>query len=228
MAPQTLLCGRIASPEAPLRCAVLISGSGSGMEALVRAQRTGHLPHVTKLVISNRSDAYGLERARQLNVHQVVVGHLDDAGQRLSREEHEHRLLAELEAHAIELIVLAGYMRLLSPVMLERWSGRIVNIHPSLLPNFPGAHAHRDVLASKTQLSGCTVHMVDEGMDTGAVLAQATVPVFPDDTESSLSARVKIEEHRLYPRVLSWIATGRVTITPNGVHLDGATPPRVC
>src|SRR5210317_449248 len=116
MAPQTLLCGRIASPEAPLRCAVLLSGSGSGMEALVRAQRTDRLSHVTTLVISNQSDAYGLERARQLNVHHVVVGHLDDGGQRLSREEHEHRLLAELEAHDIELIVLAGYMRLLSPV----------------------------------------------------------------------------------------------------------------
>ncbi|MDA0925769.1 MAG: phosphoribosylglycinamide formyltransferase [archaeon] len=228
MAPPTLLCGRIASPEAPLRCAVLLSGSGSGMEALVRAQRTNGLPHVTTVVISNRADAYGLERAHHLNVHCVVVDQVDDAGQRLSREEHEQRLLAELQAHEIEFIVLAGYMRLLSPVMLEQWGGRIVNIHPSLLPNFPGAHAHRDVLASKTQLSGCTVHMVDEGMDTGTVLAQAPVPVFHDDTESSLSDRVKIEEHRLYPRVLSWIATGRVTLTPNGVLLDGAKPPRVC
>lgn len=128
----------------------------------------------------------------------------------------------------MELIVLAGYMRLLSPVMLERWGGRIVNIHPSLLPHFPGAHAHRDVLAAGATISGCTVHMVDEGMDTGAVLAQACVPVFQNDTEASLSERVKVEEHRLYPQVLTWIAEGRVVLTPNGALVDGEPPHRVC
>jgi phosphoribosylglycinamide formyltransferase-1 len=228
MAPATPLCGRTASPSAPLRCAILLSGSGSGMEALVQTQRGQRLPHTTTVVLSNRPDAYGLERARRLSVPCAVVRQEDGSGQRLSREQHEERLLEELEAHDVELIVLAGYMRLLSPVMLERWGGRIVNIHPSLLPHFPGAHAHRDVLAAGATISGCTVHMVDEGMDTGAVLAQACVPVFPNDTEASLSERVKVEEHRLYPQVLTWIAEGRVVLTPNGAQVDGEPPHRVC
>ncbi|MGB1419278.1 MAG: phosphoribosylglycinamide formyltransferase, partial [Poseidonia sp.] len=104
---------------------------------------------------------------------------------------------------------------------LAAWTNRVVNIHPSLLPNFPGAHAHRDVLAANVRVSGCTVHLVDEGMDTGAILAQRPVPVFADDDEATLSERVKTEEHRLYPEVLTWIAEGRVTLTPNGLVVEG-------
>jgi phosphoribosylglycinamide formyltransferase-1 len=198
------------------------------MEALVQAQRALRLAHTTAVVLSNRPEAHGLERARRLGVPHAVVGHFDNSGERLSREEHERQLLEELEGHDVEFIVLAGYMRLLSPLMLERWGGRIVNIHPSLLPHFPGAHAHRDVLAAGPHMSGCTVHLVDEGMDTGVVLAQASVPVFPGDTEATLSRRIKIEEHRLYPQVLSWIAEGRVTLGPDGAQVDGAPLHRVC
>ncbi len=118
-------------------------------------------------------------------------------------------------------------MRLLSPFFLGKWARRVVNIHPSLLPHFPGAHAHRDVLASKTTITGCTVHMVDEGMDTGSILAQRPVPVFSDDNEVALSERVKIEEHRLYPRVLTWIAEGRVSFTGADASIEGVEDQRV-
>jgi len=226
--PATTVGPRMATPDEPLRCAVLISGSGSGMEALVKAQRTQHLPHTTVLVLSNRADAHGLERARSLDVPTAVVERMDESGQGRTREEHETLVLKQLELHEIEFVVLAGYMRLLSPHFLNRWQHRVVNIHPSLLPHFPGAHAHRDVLAAGTTISGCTVHLVDEGMDTGAILGQCSVPVFSHDDEGSLSARVKIEEHRLYPTVLSWIAEGRVHLVNGKARVDGEPPLTVC
>ena len=211
-----------------MRCAVLISGSGSGMEALVRAQHADGLPHTTTLVVSNRADAYGLERAHNLGVPTAVVKREDESGQVRTREQHETLVLEELTRHDIEFVVLAGYMRLLSPHFLNQWQHRVVNIHPSLLPHFPGAHAHQDVLAAGTTISGCTVHMVDEGMDTGAILGQRSVPVFADDNESSLSDRVKVEEHRLYPAVLTWIAEGRVHLVNGEARVDDEQPPTVC
>jgi phosphoribosylglycinamide formyltransferase-1 len=226
MEPQSTLAERKGSTKAPLRLGVLISGSGSGMEALIRAQQSLALPHQTAVVVSNRADAQGLARAQVLNVPTEVVLHIDDDGKKRSREEHEEAVMACLEAHDVEFVVLSGYMRLMSSHFLARWSQRVVNIHPSLLPHFPGAHAHRDVLASGTAVSGCTVHLVDEGMDTGPVLAQACVPVFPNDSEATLSERVKVEEHRLYPDVLTWIAEGRVFITDQEVIVDGH-PPRL-
>ncbi len=212
--------GRTATIDAPLRCAVFVSGSGSGMEALVHAQRNGRLPHETVVVVSDKSAALGLERAERLGVPAVVVEHVDN-GRRLTREEHEIKLLTALEEYDVELIVLSGYMRLLSSTFLKHWPHRVVNIHPSLLPLFPGAHAHRDVLESGVSVSGCTVHMVDEGMDSGARLAQCPVPVFSDDTEATLAARIKIEEHRLYPMVLTWIAEGRVHLNEDDLEVEG-------
>ena len=216
----TVVGGRLASNDAPLRCAVFISGSGSGMEALVRMQQRLNLPHETTVVVSNNLGVEGLERAQRLGVPTLVVEHMDGERRR-SREEHEAEILRQLDSYDVEFIVLAGYMRLLSPAFLAAWANRVVNIHPSLLPNFPGAHAHRDVLAANVRVSGCTVHLVDEGMDTGAILAQRPVPVFTDDDEATLSERVKTEEHRLYPEVLTWIAEGRVTLTPNGLVVEG-------
>ena len=198
------------------------------MEALVHAQREQRLPHTTTLVLSNRADAFGLERARALNLSTEVVERMDDSGHLRTREEHEIAVMEHLRSHDIEFVVLAGYMRLLSPHFLKQWQNRVVNIHPSLLPHHPGAHAHRDVLASGTTISGCSVHLVDEGMDTGALLAQCVVPVFPDDTEERLSHRVKIEEHRLYPEVLTWIAEGRIQLVNGEARLDGEQPPTVC
>ena len=169
--------GRLASSDEPLRCAVFLSGSGSGMEALVLAQRTRHPLHQTAVVVSNRAEVEGVARAVRLGVPVEVVEQVHD-GHRRSRAEHEEEILHRLEQYDVELIVLSGYMRLLSPTFLAAWQGRVINIHPSLLPHFPGAHAHRDVLASGTAVSGCTVHLVDEGMDTGAIIAQRIVPVF--------------------------------------------------
>jgi len=213
--------GRLASSDEPLRCAVFLSGSGSGMEALVLAQRTCHPLHQTVAVVSNRAEVEGVARATRLGVPVEVVEQAHD-GHRRSRAEHEEEILHRLEQYDVELIVLSGYMRLLSPTFLGAWQGRVVNIHPSLLPHFPGAHAHRDVLASGTAVSGCTVHLVDEGMDTGAIIAQRIVPVFAEDDEATLSDRVKVEEHRLYPEVLSMIAEGRVVLKGTEVEVrDG-------
>ena len=218
--------GRTATVDEPLRCAVFLSGSGSGMEALVHAQRNQTLLHQTVVVVANKTGIEGLERARRLGVPTLVVEQNHEGGSR-SREEHEAEILSQMKEYNVELVVLAGYMRLLSPLFLSGWTNRVVNIHPSFLPHFPGAHAHREVLASQTTITGCTVHLVDEGMDTGAILAQRIVPVFKDDDESTLSARVKVEEHRLYPQVLTWIAEGRVHLTEGGVSIVGAEGPQV-
>ena len=183
-------------------------------------QQRLNLPHETTVVVSNNLGVEGLERAQRLGIPTLVVEHMDGERHR-SREEHETEILRQLKPYDVEFIVLAGYMRLLSPAFLAAWTNRVVNIHPSLLPNFPGAHAHRDVLAANVRVSGCTVHLVDEGMDTGAILAQRPVPVFADDDEATLSERVKTEEHRLYPEVLTWIAEGRVRLTPNGLVVEG-------
>ena len=198
---------RAGSAEDPVRCAVLISGSGSGMVALVKHQQ--HDPkcgHATVVVISNRPDAAGLKKAEDLGVATQCLDHRDHAGPS-ARALHEAAVVEALVRHRVELVVLSGYMRLLSPTFLETWGGPVVNIHPSLLPAFPGAHAHRDVLAAGVSVTGCTVHVVDEGMDTGHILDQVPVPVFPDDDETSLSERVKVEEHRLYPAVIDRLVT---------------------
>ncbi|RJU88615.1 MAG: phosphoribosylglycinamide formyltransferase [Candidatus Poseidoniales archaeon] len=212
--------GRIATADQPLRCAVFLSGSGSGMEALVQAQRTQNLLHQTVVVVANTSGIEGLERAQRLGVPALVVEQ-NHEGRLRSREEHEAEILRQMADYNVEMVVLSGYMRLLSPLFLSDWANSVVNIHPSFLPHFPGAHAHRDVLASQTTITGCTVHLVDEGMDTGAILAQRPVPVFTDDDEAALSARVKVEEHRLYPQVLTWIAEGRVHLIDGVVSVAG-------
>lgn len=197
------------------------------MEALVLAQRTHHPLHQTVVVVSNRADVEGVARAKRLGVPVEVVEQVQD-GHRWSRREHEEEVLRRLAHHDVELIVLSGYMRLLSPTFLAAWPGRVVNIHPSLLPHFPGAHAHRDVLASGTAMTGCTVHLVDEGMDTGAVIGQRIVPVFEDDNEATLGARVKVEEHRLFPEILTLIAEGRVHLNQNEVEVRDGRDLRVC
>ena len=215
--------GRVATPASPLRCAVLISGGGSGMKALVASQQKLNPAHTTSVVISNRPEAGGIELAEALGINVEIVPVPTEVGAS-QRTMHEDAIMAVLEQHNIEFVVLSGYMRLLSPHILSAWAGRIVNIHPSYLPHFPGAHAHRDVLAASSPLTGCTVHMVDEGMDTGAIIAQSTVPVLRGDDEHSLSERVKVEEHRLYPQVLNWIAQGYVTIEDGTAHLDVPQP----
>jgi formyltetrahydrofolate-dependent phosphoribosylglycinamide formyltransferase len=195
---------RRGSAKDPIRCAIFISGSGSGMEAMVRYQQANpSCGHKTGLVFSDRPDARGLERAAALGIDSVCIPlstEISDPNQR--RLSHEKLILTLLAESNIDLVLLSGYMRLVSPSFVEQWAPYLINIHPSLLPAFPGAHAHRDVLMSGVHVSGCTVHHVDAGMDTGEILGQCRVPVFSDDDESSLAERVKIEEHRLYPTII--------------------------
>ena len=199
---------RVASAEDPLRCAILISGSGSGMQAMLEHQQNPDCMHITAVVVSNKSGVKGIERAENLDVPTVVIeASLDLEGDE-RRISHELEIEQALLDYEVELVILSGYMRLLSPQFVARWEGKILNIHPSLLPDFPGAHAHRDVIASGADRSGCTVHYVDAGMDTGEIIAQCEVEVFPEDTEETLAARVKQFEHILYPMVVDAIASG--------------------
>ena len=198
---------RAGSTSDPIRCAILISGSGSGMQAMVTHQQT-HLEcgHRTMVVISDQPDASGLAKAERLGIPTRLIALPEETDRSTRRLQHEQQIQLLLEEHEVELILLSGYMRLVSPEFVDRWTQRVINIHPSLLPLFPGAHAHRDVLAAGVEVSGCTVHYVDAGMDSGEILGQRRVPVFTDDDESSLAERVKIEEHQLYPEVIDRIA----------------------
>ena len=199
---------RVATANNPLRCAILISGSGSGMQAMLEHQQNPDCKHITTVVISNKSGVIGIKRAENLDVPTIVVeASLDLVGDE-RRIAHELEIEQVLHDYEVELIILSGYMRLLSPQFVSRWEGKIVNIHPSLLPEFPGAHAHRDVIASGAKKSGCTVHYVDAGMDTGQIIAQCAVEVQPDDDENTLASRIKPFEHILYPMVIDAIAGG--------------------
>ena len=199
---------RPASIEDPLRIAVLISGGGSGLAALLQYQESEARAHQTVLVLADSQDAGGLEhgRSREIETHGISLPQVEDKVQR--RQSHEELVHDALVKADVELVVLSGYMRILTPSFVRRWKGRLVNIHPSLLPKYPGAHAHRDALADGATVSGCTVHLVDEGVDSGMILAQSEVPILVDDTESDLQERIKKVEHVLYPEVLDRLAVG--------------------
>ena len=191
--------------RARVRVAVLISGAGSNMAALIDAGREAHAPFEVAVVISNKADAGGVAVAAAKGVATTVVGHGPFQG---DREAHERAVQSVLEAHDIEVVTLAGYMRLLTPFLVGRWAGRMLNIHPSLLPKYPGLDTHARALAAGDAEAGCTVHLVTEGVDDGPVLGQAVVPVQPDDTPASLAQRVLAAEHTLYPRVLADFCRG--------------------
>lgn len=191
--------------------AVLISGRGSNMEALINAAADPDYPARIALVLSNRSDAAGLATARAAGIRAEAVDHRPFGKDRAA---HEAALDALLRAAGAELVCLAGYMRLLTPFLVEAWQGRMLNIHPSLLPAFPGLHTHARALEAGVKLHGCTVHLVTQGMDEGPILAQAAVPVLPGDTEEVLAARVLRQEHRLYPAALAAVARGRAMPAP--------------
>jgi len=201
---------RIGTPSDPLRLGILISGSGSGMEALLRHQEHAECRHTTNVVISDRLGVAGLLKAQNMDVTAVVVplpeiG--DDVQRRLIHEEEVNQVLAD---HGVEVVILSGYMRLLTPTFVKPWIGRLLNIHPSLLPKYPGAHAHRDVIAARETSSGCTVHFVDSGMDSGPILAQEIVEVLTSDSIDSLAEKVKAKEHLLYPSVIDRLAAGEI------------------
>ena len=203
---------RTASLEDPLRLAVLISGGGSGLLSLLEHQSATNCKHRTVLVLSDRENASGLQHGIDSGVKSAPVPLMDFSDpvvQRTTHEEEIHRLLIESE---VELVVLSGYMRILTPWFVGHWKGRLVNIHPSLLPDFPGAHAHRDVLSAGVTVTGCTVHLVDEGVDTGPILAQQSIPVKSNDDAESLQDRVKQVEHSLYPQIIDMLSSGEISL----------------
>ncbi|MGA7414607.1 MAG: phosphoribosylglycinamide formyltransferase [Bryobacteraceae bacterium] len=186
---------------------ILLSGRGSNFEAIARKIGSGKLNAEIGLVFSNRSSAPGLERARQLG---LPTAQLDSKG--AEREAYDHQVAALLQQHQVDLVCLAGYMRLLSGYFVSRFPQRILNIHPSLLPAFPGLDAQYQALAHGVKVAGCTVHFVDEHLDSGPILLQAVVPVEDTDSVDSLSARILVEEHRIYSEAIAWVLAGNYRI----------------
>jgi phosphoribosylglycinamide formyltransferase-1 len=199
------------------RVAVLISGRGSNMVALIEAAEDPNFPAEIALVLSNRPDAAGLARARADGIATAVVDHAEFGKDRAA---FERAVDAVLEAHHIDLVCLAGFMRLLTPWLVRRWEGRLINIHPALLPAFKGLHTHERVLAAGEKTHGATVHFVVPEMDSGPIIAQGRVPVHDDDTPETLAARVLEEEHRLYPLALKLVAWGQVRMSDGQCHVD--------
>ncbi len=194
------------------RVAVMISGRGSNLSALISASMASDYPCRIVAVLSDNPKAAGLDLARECDIEAEAFARDAHA----DRAAHEAAIMARLEAIEPDFICLAGYMRLLSAEFVNRWRGLILNIHPSLLPSFPGLDTHKRVLAHQVRIHGCSVHFVTEGMDEGPLVAQAAVPVMPDDSEASLAGRVLKAEHRLYPVALSLVAEGKVRMTDEG------------
>lgn len=200
------------------RTAILISGRGSNMDALIAAARAPDFPADIVLVASNRPDAPGLARAKAAGLAVAAVDHKIYAG----REEFERSLQIVLEAHRVDLVCLAGFMRLFSPWFIGQWRGRLLNVHPALLPSYRGLHTHERALADGVKIHGCTVHFVVPEMDEGPIVAQAAVAVLDDDTPETLGARVLAQEHAIYPNALRLVASGAVRVEGNRVL--GALP----
>ena len=195
-------------PEHPRRVGILISGRGSNMVALADAVAAGRVPGAgVALVLSDKPQAAGLGAARERGIETAVV---ERRGR--TREEHEREVIKELRARRVELVCLAGYMRLLSPCFVEEFRGRVLNIHPSLLPAFPGLDAQRQAVEHGVRVSGCTVHFVDETLDGGPIVTQRVVPVLDADTPDTLAARILREEHQAYPEALALVCSGRYEV----------------
>ncbi|MCW2243664.1 phosphoribosylglycinamide formyltransferase [Azospirillum canadense] len=206
---------------ARLKVGVLISGRGSNLQALLDACAAPDFPAEIALVLSNKADAYGLERAASAGVPTAVVSHRDHPGDKQAFEE---AMDARLRAAGVELVCLAGFMRLLSPWFVDTWRDRLINIHPSLLPSFKGLDTHGRALAAGVRFHGCTVHYVRPEMDEGPIIAQAAVPVLPGDDAHTLADRVLESEHRIYPQAVRLIAEGRTRVEGDRVLLSGDIP----
>jgi phosphoribosylglycinamide formyltransferase-1 len=196
------------------RLAVLLSGSGSNLQALIDAAKAPDYPAHIALVIANVANAYGLERAKAAGIDSVLIAHRDYN----NREDFEAALQACLLLHKIDIICLAGFMRILTPDFVEAWRGRMLNIHPSLLPSFKGLHTHARALEAGCKIHGCTVHLVEPALDEGPILAQAVIPILPDDSAETLATRVLAQEHLLYPRAVRAFCEGHFHIEGNRVH----------
>ncbi len=207
-----------------LRVGVLASGRGSNLQAIIDASAEGRIDAHVVCVVSDVADAHALERARKHGISALHVSPGDYGGKR----EYEARICRYLKEKEVELLCLAGYMRIVGPCLLGEFPGRILNIHPALLPSFPGLHGQRQALEHGVKFSGCTVHFVDKGVDTGPVVIQAVVPVLDDDTEETLSARILSEEHKIYPQAIQFFAEGRLVSKGRKVYLKGAGKEFTC
>lgn len=203
------------------RIVVLVSGNGSNLQAIIDACQQGRLNGSIAAVFSNKADAYGLERAREAG----IPAHALEAAQFADREAFDRQLMLEIDAYAPDLVVLAGYMRILSPAFVSHYLQRMLNIHPSLLPKYPGLHTHRKAIENGDEEHGTSVHFVTEELDGGPVILQAKVPIFAGDTEEDVTARVQHQEHAIYPLVISWFIDGRLTMREGAAWLDGAQLP---
>lgn len=204
----------------PKRIVALISGRGSNLEAILRAQHEAPFPGNVVTVIANRPDAGGLALAAKAGVAAETLGHRDYP----TREAFDSALARRIDAIGADLVVLAGFMRILTPAFVEHFSGRLLNIHPSLLPAYPGLDTHRRALADGVAIHGCTVHFVTPALDHGPIVVQGAVPVRPHDTEEALAERVLRVEHRIYPRAIRWFCEDRLTVADGRVALAGEAP----
>jgi phosphoribosylglycinamide formyltransferase-1 len=195
---------------------VLVSGSGSNLQAIIDNIEAGRVDARIKIVISNLPEVYALERAHKHGIPSLVILHKG-----LKREEYDQKVVEALKAHGVELVVLAGFMRIITPVLLRAFPMRVMNIHPALLPAFPGTHVWQTEIDYGVKFAGCTVHFVDEGTDTGPIIIQAVVPVYDDDTADTLNARILKQEHKIYSQAIQMYAEGRLVIQGRRVLAKG-------
>ncbi len=203
-----------------LRIGVLASGGGSNLQSILDACAEKRIDAKVALVLTDNPQAFSIERAKNAGVPVALI----ELDKNITREEHDKKVVAALKEHGVDTVALAGYMLLVTPVLLKAFPQRVINIHPALLPSFPGLHVQEAALNHGAKFSGCTVHFVDEGMDTGPIIIQAVVPIRDDDTPSTLGARILREEHRIYPQALQYLAEGRLRVKGTRVYLDPQSP----
>ncbi|MBS0153076.1 MAG: phosphoribosylglycinamide formyltransferase [Nitrospira sp.] len=210
------------SRTTPLRVAVLASGRGSNLQAVIDGIEAGQVQAQIVAVISNKKDAVALERARKHGLKDLFVDPKPFAGKPDSREAYDRALLEILQQHGVELVLLAGYMKIVTTVLVNAYADRMMNIHPSLLPSFPGLEVQKKAIEWGCKLAGCTVHFVTEGVDEGPIIIQAAVPILDTDTSETLSARILVQEHNIYPRAVQLFAEGRLRVDGRRVFIDVA------
>ena len=208
----------------PLRVAVLASGRGSNLQAVIDAIEAGWVQAQIVVVISNKKNAVALERARKHGLKDLFVDPKPFAGRPDSREAYDQSLLEILQQHEVELVLLAGYMKIVTAVLVNAYANRMMNIHPSLLPSFPGLDVQKKAIDWGCRLAGCTVHVVTEGVDEGPIIIQAAVPILDGDTPDTLAARILVQEHKIYPRAVQLFSEGRLRVEGRRVFIDDAKP----
>ena len=213
-----------AKRSSPLRVAVLASGRGSNLQAIIDAIEAGQVQAQIVAVISNKKDAVALDRARKHGLPELFVDPKPFAGQPDSREAYDRVLLEVLQQQHVELVLLAGYMKIVTAVLVNVFANRMMNIHPSLLPSFPGLEVQKKAIDWGCKLAGCTVHFVTEGVDEGPIIVQAAVPVLDSDTPEALAARILEQEHKIYPQAVQLFAEGRLKVNGRQVQIAGAKP----